>query len=188
MDGMTQTDDRTRLRDLIRELSYRNDRVFKLASGRESRHYFNLKPAMLHPEAGLLIARQMLAYVASQKVHYIGGMAVGAVPIVSSVVALSFPEANVLGFYVRDEKKDHGTAEQIYGHIPADGSKDQVVICEDVTTTGGSAMKAIKAVRDAGCTIHSLITVVDRLEGAQEALAKEGIKLAALYTVNDFDV
>jgi orotate phosphoribosyltransferase len=181
-------DERQRLRDLIRELSYRNDRVFKLASGRESRHYFNLKPTMLHPEGGLLIARQMLAYVAAQNVHYLGGMAVGAVPIVSMVVALSFPKDNVMGFYVRDEKKAHGTAEQVYGHIPAKGAKDQVIICEDVTTTGGSAMKAINAAREAGCTIHSVVTVVDRLEGASEALAKEGIKLAALYTVDDFGV
>jgi orotate phosphoribosyltransferase len=188
MDGTTQTDERKRLRDLIRELSYRNDRVFKLASGRESRHYFNLKPTMLHPEGGLLIAKQILAYVAAQNVHYLGGMAVGAVPLVSMVVALSFPKANVKGFYVRAEAKAHGTAEQIYGHIPEKGSNEAVIICEDVTTTGGSAMKAINAVRETGTPIHSLITVVDRLEGASEALAKEGIKLTALYTVDDFGV
>jgi orotate phosphoribosyltransferase len=86
-------------------------------------------------------------------------------------------------FFVRKEVKDHGTAKLIDGNFAA-GSK--VVILEDVTTTGGSAMKAVKAVRDQGGKVDKIVTIVDRLEGARENLKKEGLELVSLFTNDDF--
>ena len=79
--------------------------------------------------------------------------------------------------------KDHGTAKRIDGNF-APGSK--VVILEDVTTTGGSAMKAVAAVRAEGGKVDKIVTIVDRLEGARENLKKEGLALVSLFTNDDF--
>jgi len=102
----------------------------------------------------------------------------------AAVVTKSAATARPLtGFWVRKERKDHGAEELIDGELRPGA---RVVIVEDVTTTGGSVLKAIKEVRAKGCAIAAVVTVVDRLEGAKAALAEEGIDLIALYTTEDF--
>ena len=110
--------------------------------------------------------------------------AMGAVPIVVAVVMKSQASDRPLkGFWVRKEVKDHGIVKAVDGDL-ADGAK--VVIVEDVTTTGGSAMKAVEEAKKKHCEIKTVITVIDRLEGAKENLAKQGIELISLFTTEDF--
>ncbi len=177
---------RSRLRDLIDELSLLRSDKFELASGRSSKFYFDMKQTMLHPEGADLIASLLLDHMDQASCRYIGGLAVGAVPIVSQVVMKSLTRNEVLGFYVRGEKKSHGTEQQIYGHLPDPAAREPVVLCDDVTTTGGSVLKAVGEVRKLGLEVRSVVTIVDRLEGAKENLAREGIELAALFTKEDF--
>ena len=115
-------------------------------------------------------------------VDAIGGLELGAVPIIAAVCARSWRARPVNGFVVRKEIKDHGTERKIDGNFKPDGA---VVLFDDVTTKGGSVMQAVRAVRERGARVAKIITLVDRLEGAEENLGKEGIALVALYTTRD---
>jgi orotate phosphoribosyltransferase len=179
---MPATERRERLRQLLRELSLLNGDQFQLASGRTSSVFFNLKTIMLDPEGINLIADEILARLAGDSVDFIGGIAVGAVPIVAAVCVKSYPARPLRAFYVRAERKDHGTERQIEGHI-ADGAR--VVVLDDVTTTGGSVMRAVRAAQARGCTVVKVMTVVDRQEGAVENLAADGLSLEALFTKDE---
>jgi orotate phosphoribosyltransferase len=175
---------RERLREIIARRSFRNDRTFTLASGRTSNIFFDLKPTMLDPDGIDLLADVLLDRVEPIDAASIGGLVMGAVPIVVAAVLKSRGRNRRLqGFWVRKEQKDHGAMTLIDGHL-VDGSR--VIVVEDVTTTGGSAMKAIDEVRRRGCEIAAVITIVDRLEGARENLAAAGIELIALFDRNDF--
>lgn len=181
--ALNGTSPRARLRDLIEKLSLTRGE-FKLASGRTSNYFFDLKPTMLHPEGINLLADAILEKIKGLEVDYIGGLAMGAVPIMVAVVMKSQSTGRPLkGFWVRKEMKDHGIVKAVDGHL-ADRAK--VVIVDDVTTTGGSVMKAIKEAKGRQCEIKAVITVVDRLEGAKEILAEQGINLVSLYTTYDF--
>ncbi|OGC36759.1 orotate phosphoribosyltransferase [candidate division WOR-1 bacterium RIFOXYB2_FULL_48_7] len=138
---------------------------FTLASGKKSNYYFDCRKITLHPEGSRLIAKIILEKIKGLKVDSIGGLTLGADPITSAVVALS----DIPGFIVRKKEKEHGTKQKIEGHI---GQGWNVVIVEDVATTGGSALQAIEAVEAVGAKVVKVISVVDREEGAKEALAK----------------
>ena len=136
-----------RLRDIIRERSLLTAGSFTLASGRASSLFFDMKPAMLDPEGANLIADAVLDRLDEPELDAVGGLVMGAVPIVAVVCAKSF-ERRLLGrFFVRKEVKDHGTAKLIEGNLPRGA---RAVVLEDVTTTGGSASRAVEAVRSAG--------------------------------------
>ena len=126
------------LHELIADLSFRRG-AFTLASGRSSTYFFDLKPTMLHPLGANLIGQAVLDIVDQFEVDAIGGLVVGAVPLVAATVTLSHHKRPVRGFYVRKEAKDHGTAQLIDG---LDVAGLTVILLEDVTTTGGSLLKA----------------------------------------------
>ena len=156
---------------------------FKLVSGAVSNYYLDMKPTMFDPEGAHLIAEIVCDLLADERdVDAIGGLELGAVPIIAAVCARSWRARPVNGFVVRKEIKDHGTERKIDGNFKPDGA---VVLFDDVTTKGGSVMQAVRAVRDRGARVSKIITLVDRLEGAEENLAKEGIPLVALYTTRD---
>ncbi len=121
--------------------------------------------------------------IAGRRGVYVGGLAVGAVPIVSGLVFHSATRIPIMGFCVREEIKNHGTQQLIEGFIE-DGA--DVIIIDDVTTKGSSAMKAVDAVRHRQCKIIKVITVVDRLEGAVETFRREGLEFVSLFTTKDF--
>ena len=156
---------------------------FKLASGRASDIFFDLKPAMLDPEASNIIADEILDLLEGEDADFIGGLEMGAVPLVQMVCVKSFGPQPIPAFFVRKAVKDHGTRERIEGNLE-DGAN--VVLLEDVTTTGGSVLQAVDIVRARGCKVSKVVCVVDRLEGAGDNLAAHGIELAALLTKDDF--
>jgi orotate phosphoribosyltransferase len=175
---------RARLLAIIREKSFLTEGgTFKLASGGTSDYYLDLKPTMFSPEGLNLIADIVYDMLREDRsVEAVGGLELGAVPIANAVSMRSFPERPIDAFVVRKEKKDHGTAKKIDGNFRENSN---VVLFEDVTTRGSSVMEAMHAVRARGATVRKIITIVDRLEGAAENLAKEGVALEAVFTIRD---
>ena len=174
--------------NIIKRRSFSTGKEMKLASGRSSNFYFNMKPTMMHPEGAALIASLILDAVGEGRAELIGGLEMGAVPLASAVCAISHCENRPLtAFFVRKQVKQHGTQTLIEGLAPTESMTDKrVIILEDVTTTGGSALKAVDIVRAAGGRVIEVITVVDRLEGAQAAFRSAAIEFTAILTADDF--
>lgn len=172
-----------RLKELIAQQSVIRGQEMRLAFGGTTNIYFNLKKTMFDPEGSNLIAEAFLEILKDEQVDYIGGLAMGAVPIIAAVCVRSVSDRAIPGFFVRKEVKEHGTKALIDGRFEAGST---VVLLDDVTTTGGSVLVAVKAVRENGGRVSKVITLVDRQEGARENLAKEGIDLIALYTKDEF--
>jgi orotate phosphoribosyltransferase len=184
---------RDRLIAIIKRRSFQSGREIKLASGRTSTYYFNMKPTMLDAEGAHLIATLILEAIAGLRADLIGGLEMGAVPIASAVAAVSHAASTsgagkpVNAFFVRKQAKEHGTKSLIEGLPEGDSLKGKrVVIVEDVTTTGGSAIKAAEAVRGEGAEIVGVVTIIDRQEGAGEAFAAAGLTLTPILTLSDF--
>jgi orotate phosphoribosyltransferase len=179
--------DESELRDLIRTRSFRFGR-FKLSSGAESDLYFNLKPTMMDPRGAHLSARAFLARILPEKVDYVGGPAMGAVPVISGVAAISDAAGTpVRTFFVRNEAKQHGTRDVVEGLGPDESLQGaRVLIADDVATTGGSIMKAVDAARGAGAIVEVALVLVDREEGATQILAEKGIRLLSVFKGAEF--
>ena len=178
---------RTRLAAIIREKSFGRGEI-TLASGRKSDFYFNMKPTMLDPEGAALIAQLTLEALKDEKIDYIGGLEMGAVPIAGALAAFSSLAGRPLpGFFVRKKPKEHGAKLLVEGLAKHESIKGKrVAIIEDVTTTGGSALKAVEAVREAGGEIVLVLTMVDREEGATETFAEAGLEFRSLYKAGEF--
>ncbi len=179
---------RARLIEIIKTRSFQSGREVKLASGRTSTYYFNMKPTMLDAEGAHLIATLILDAIKGLDADLIGGLEMGAVPIASAVAAVSHSDGRpVNAFFVRKQAKEHGTRSLIEGLPSGDSLKGKrVVVVEDVTTTGGSAIKAAEAVRGEGAEVVGVVTVIDRQEGAAEAFAAAKLKLTSILTLADF--
>ena len=179
---------RGRLIEIIKTRSFQSGREVKLASGRTSTYYFNMKPTMLDAEGSHLIATLILEAISGLNADLIGGLEMGAVPIASAVAAVSHAGTRPINaFFVRKQAKEHGTRSLIEGLPSGDSLQGKrVVIVEDVTTTGASAIKAAEAVRAEGADVVGVVTVIDRQEGAAEAFAAAGLKLTAILTLADF--
>lgn len=174
---------RNKLFMLLKERAFRLGRIV-LASGRESDFYFDMKPAMLDPDGAALLAELILQAIQGVDADCIGGLEMGAVPLIAPV-AMKSPDfgRHLPGFFVRKAVKDHGTKKRIDG---ADIAGKTVVILEDVTTTGGSAMDAVKAVQDAGAKVALVLSILDRGEGAAELYAKAGVPFKSLFRAEEF--
>ena len=148
---------------------------FTLTSGKKSSYYVNIKKAYTDPSVLRSIGEAMATQVRGSRV---AGVALGAIPIVVAVSLITGKNFSML----RKEERQHGTGARIEGEI---GKGEVVDILEDVTTTGGSVVAAIHAVREAGGRVERVIVVVDRGEGAAEALEKEGVQLLPMVTASD---
>jgi orotate phosphoribosyltransferase len=175
---------KARLLAIIKEKSFLTEGgPFKLASGGTSDYYLDMKPTSFSPEGLNLIADIVYDMLrGDDSVEAVGGLELGAVPIINAVSMRSFAGQPIDGFVVRKEKKGHGTDKKIDGNFRPNSN---VVLFDDVTTRGGSVMEAVHAVRARGATVTRIITIVDRLEGAVENLRKEGIELEAVFTIRD---
>jgi orotate phosphoribosyltransferase len=182
-----RADMRSRLRDIIRKRSFGRGNI-TLASGRKSDFYFNLKPTMLDAEGAALLAELTLDALAAERIDYVGGLEMGAVPLAGAIAQLSFMRgAPIQAFFVRKKPKEHGARLAVEGLAPGESlAGKRVVIVEDVTTTGGSAVKAVEAVRDAGAEIVMVFTMVDREEGADETFREAGLPFRSLYRAAEF--
>jgi orotate phosphoribosyltransferase len=178
-------DIRAKLFALIKARSFRRGSI-ALTSGRSSNYYFDMKPTMFDPAGAAWLAELMLDQMEGLKVDYVGGLAIGAVPLVSCIAMLSHQRGRPIpGFFVRTQVKDHGTQRRIEGTAENLKGKN-VVIVEDVTTTGGSATTAAQAAGEEGANVVLVLSAVDRLEGAVEHFGKLGIAFRAIYTSDEF--
>jgi orotate phosphoribosyltransferase len=184
MDERDRTADaRDRLFQLLKERAFKRGRVV-LASGRESDFYFDMKQAMLDPDGAALLAELILQQIQDVKADCIGGLEMGAVPLIAPVAMLSPAFGRRLpGFFVRKTVKDHGTRKRVDG---TDVAGKTVVILEDVTTTGASALDAVKAVEEAGAKVALVLSILDRGEGAAELYAEAGIPFKSLFRAEEF--
>ena len=174
--------DREKLQKSLIEYALRRGRVV-LASGKESDYYFNAKQISLHGERLVWATRLLWERISAADCQAVGGMTLGADPLIG---ALCFYSGQVgrplIGLIVRKEPKDHGTLSQIEGPIRA-GMK--VALIEDVTTTGGSAIKAGRVIEQAGGKIALVVTILNRQEGADKAFAEAGWKFESLFVASD---
>jgi len=175
---------RNRLKSLIGAKSVLTGGDFKLASGGKSAVFFDMKMTLLDPEGINLVADLVLQLLEGEQFDAIGGLVLGACPIVDAVTLKAFPARRISGFYVRKEPKARGTNKMIEGPL-APGAA--CVMVEDVTTEGRSVLKAIVEARALGCTVATVVTCVDRQQGARERLKAEGIALKPLFTMDEFN-
>ncbi len=177
-------DARARLFDIIKSKSFARGHVV-LASGQESDHYFDMKPSMFDPEGADLLAELIFARLAGVEADIVGGLEMGAVPLITPISIASRRAGRPLpGFFVRKTVKDHGTKKLVEGLSDIKGKR--VVIVEDVTTTGGSAMKAVEALTAAGATVTLVISILDREQNAAKLYADAGIPFASLFKASEF--
>ena len=175
---------RRRLIEIVRLKSFRSGELFKLASGKMSTLYFNMKPTLLDAEGAHLSATLILDAIHGDRADLVGGLELGAVPIAASVAAISAVEGRpVGGFIVRKQAKEHGSKERLEGQVKAG---DKVVVIDDVLTTGGSVVQAIEAVEALGASVLRVVCICDRLQGAREALAKYDFR--PIFTIRDFGI
>lgn len=184
---MSKSASRARLADIIRKRSFGRGEI-TLASGRKSDFYFNLKPTMLDPEGAALLAELSFDALKDDAIDYIGGLEMGAVPLAGAIAQLSWLKGHpIAAFFVRKKPKEHGARLAVEGLTKEESLRGKrIVIVEDITTTGGSAIKAVDAVKNAGGEVVLVFSMVDRDEGAKETFAQAGIPFRALYTAGEF--
>ena len=175
---------RNRVYEIIKEKSFRRGPV-TLSSGKKSDFYFDMKPTMLDPEGATKLAQLVLFRLEGTPVERVGGLELGAVPLITPIGLQSFLQGPrpIPGFLVRKKVKEHGTQRKIEGE---DISGKNVVILEDVTTTGDSAMVAVRAAQDAGAKVLLVLTIVDREDGAEQTFAEAGIPFLKLFSASEF--
>ena len=178
---------RAQLFDLIKTRSFGRGRIV-LASGKVSDFYFDMKPTMLHPAGAAWLAELILRAIDDMVVDYIGGPEMGAVPLVGAIGQLSYVKGRPIpAFFVRKAVKDHGARKSIEGLCGGESLRAKnVVIVEDVTTTGDSAMRAVAAVREQGANVVLVLSIVDRSDGAREGFEKAGIPFRCLFKAEEF--
>ena len=171
---------RDELLGLLKKYAYKKG-DFTLSSGKKSEHYVNCKPVTLTGRGLTLISLMMLKEVDTPVV---AGLTLGADPLVSGVALVSALDSRLLNaLIVRKEPKGHGTGAWIEGLLPPEGTK--VTVLEDVVTTGGSSIKAVEKLRDAGYVVERVVTIVDRQEGGKDAMMDAGLELKSLFTVDE---
>ncbi len=175
-----------KLKEMIRERSLRvaQEPIFKLASGKLSRFYLDLKQITFDPEGVYLLGERMYELLKDFSPDAAGGLTLGADPIAYAVCFASYRDGNpIKPFVVRKEPKGHGMRRQIEGLV-SEGEK--VAVLEDVITTGGSALKAVRACKEVGFEVIGVFAVVDRQEGGEENIKAEGLELYSIFKLSDF--
>ena len=173
---------RDELLELLKKDAYKKGE-YTLSSGKKSEHYVNCKPVTLSGRGLTLASLLMLKEV---KTSYVAGLTLGADPLVSGVSLVSALDSRLVnGLIVRKEAKGHGTQAWIEGLLPPEGTV--ITVLEDVITTGGSAIKAVDKLRDAGYVVNTVVAIVDRQEDdeATAAMKLSGLELKSLFTLDE---
>ena len=170
------------LLELLKKYAYKKGE-FKLSSGKTSEHYVNCKPVTL---SGRGLTLSSLLLLKEVETSYVGGLTLGADPLVSGVALVSALDSRLVnGLIVRKEAKGHGTQAYIEGLLPPEGTK--ITVLEDVITTGGSAIKAATRLRDVGYVVERVVAIVDRQEDkeADEFMESVNLELRSLFTIDE---
>jgi len=178
-DGLKQE-----LLGLLKSYAYKKG-DYTLSSGRKSEHYVNCKPVTLSSR-GLTLSSVMLLEAVEKESVAVAGLTLGADPLVSGVaVVCGLDNIRVNALIVRKEAKGHGTQAYIEGPLPEKGAT--ITVLEDVITTGGSAIQAVKRLRDAGYTVNRVAAIVDRQEDgeADTAMKLAGLELVSIFKLED---
>lgn len=176
--------ERDQVYDLIAEKSFIRKPVV-LSSGKTSNHYFDMKFTMLDPLGANLLASLVFDNLPRERIDYVGGLELGAVPLIGPIVMLSQQRHRPIpGLIVRKAPKAHGSARLVEG--AEDLSGRTIVVVDDVTTTGASAMKSIRALENEGAKIALVVSILDREEGAEALYAEAGIPFAPLFRASEF--
>ncbi len=160
--------------------------TFTLRSGRTSSYYldkyrFSTRPEVLR-ELAKLFAQRIDAWTDDLgPVQRLAGAELGGIPLVTAAAM----QTGLPCIFVRNKKKDYGTAKQIEGEL---NKGDTLIFLEDVATTGGQALEAVQSLREEGANVLGVIATIDRLEGARENMKKAGVRFEALFTKRDLGV
>ena len=167
---------------LLKERAYKKGE-FTLSSGKESEHYINCKPVTLSCEGNALLSLLMIEEIEKESVA-VGGLTLGADPLVCGVAQRAYYSGHrhVDALIIRKNPKGYGTKEVIEGNKPPVGSL--VTVLEDVTTTGGSAMKAVNVLRDAGYVVNRVVAIVDRCED-HKVWEDNKLEFVSLFKLDD---
>ncbi len=182
MDANRLDAQRKELLSLLKTYAYKKGE-YTLSSGKKSEHYVNCKPVTLSARGITLASLLMLKEVDTP---YVAGLTLGADPLVSGVALVSALENKMVNaLIVRKEAKGHGTQAWIEGLLPPE--KTEITVLEDVITTGGSAVKAVHKLRDAGYVVNRIVSIVDRQEGteADDLMKKEGLELYSIFKLQE---
>lgn len=177
--------DKTQLIELIQKHALKFG-DFTLSSGKKAKFYLDCRKLTLTGEGANLIAEGILEKLDGDLPDTVGGMAIGADPITAAVVTVAFQQGyDLRGFIVRKESKAHGTGQDVEGPVK---EGDTAVIVEDTVTTGGSSLKAIEKAREFGLQVTSVISVVDRNEGAHELFEAHNIPYQSLVSIEELGI
>lgn len=170
--------EKNRLISLLKDNQVIKFGKFTLSSGRESDFYVDMKKAITDPEILSQVAKIISHIIQDDEIDLVAGPALGAVPIATAVALHS----GIPMLMIRKAKKGYGTSKLIEGELK---EGNRVIVVEDVTTTGNSLLKAVRAVQDNGGVVERTFVIVDREEGAVEHLKKEGVILEPLVSISD---
>jgi orotate phosphoribosyltransferase len=173
---------RQKLLDLLCQVAYKEG-DFTLSSGQPSTYYINCKPVTLDPQGALATGRLLLSMLPTGT-RAVAGLTLGADPIVSAVSVVSaYENQPIPGLIIRKEAKGHGTQAYIEGPTLPAGTN--IVVLEDVVTTGQSAMKAVIRLRDAGYTVNRVISLIDRKQGGVEFYQSQKLEFQAVFNIEE---
>lgn len=159
---------------------------FTLASGKKAKYYLDGKQVTLHAQGLKLVSAGFLELLSDLNYDAVGGMSIGADPIVGGMITLAAEsQPDLRGFLVRKESKGHGTNKYVEGPVEP-GMK--VVIVEDVVTTGGSALLSVDRIQEFGCEVVCVAGIIDRLEGGAANFQARNLEHRTLLTIRDFGI
>ncbi len=168
---------------------YREDPPFKLASGKESNYYFDCKAATLDHRGvaivGKAVFHRIREIMKDTRIDAVGGLTLGADPIsISTAIEANNCGVTIYPIIVRKEPKGHGTGKWIEGDVD---NVRNVVVIDDVITTGGSTIEAIERIRESGLNVVKAVVLIDREEGGRENIEKCGVEVISIFRRSDFD-
>jgi len=154
-----------------------------LSSGKESDYYIDARRVTLHPKGAYLCAKVILDMIKDIPLQALGGPTIGADPLVGAIAAVSYQQNKPLNtFIIRKAPKPYGKQQQVEGPLLPKGAK--VVIVDDVATTGKAFLQSLDVLRPMGINVVKAVCIVDREEGASEALAAQGCELSSIFKVS----
>jgi len=176
--------DKQNLFELLKNNAYFNEKI-TLSSGKESDYYIDARLVTLSAAGAYLSAKVILDMVKEEEIDAIGGPTLGADPMVGAIASLSFQQNNPINtFIIRKAPKSHGKQQQIEGPLLPEGA--QVILIDDVATTGKAFLSSIDVLQNIGMKVKKAICIVDRQDGAKEAIAQKGCELVSIFSAQDF--